>query len=189
MVFVVLLDVEIDGTVALVGVAVVQNLLYQLLLLDDVARGLRLDARRQHVECVHGRVITVGVVLRHLHRFELLQPCLLLYFVVAVVGIVLHVSHIGDVAHVAHLVAQVFQIAEKDVKRDGRAGMSQVRVAIHGGSAHIHAHIGGVQRLKSFLAPTERIVNQKGLFHVSCLFSFTSFLSHAKVSNSAIMAK
>ena len=106
MVFlVILLHVEVDRTVALVGKTVVENLLNELLLLDDVARSVRLDARRQHVERLHGSVIAVGVVLCYLHRLELLQACLLLNLVVALVSVVLQVAHIGDVAHIAHLIA------------------------------------------------------------------------------------
>ena len=106
MVFlVILLHVEVDRTVALVGKTVVENLLYELFLLDDVARGVRLDARREHVERLHGSVIAVGVVLCYLHRLELFESCLLLNLVVSLIGVVLQVANIGDVAHVAHLVA------------------------------------------------------------------------------------
>ena len=44
MVLVVLLDVEVDAAVALVGIAVVEDLLDERLLFDDVAGGVRLDA-------------------------------------------------------------------------------------------------------------------------------------------------
>ena len=43
---VVFLYVEVYRAVALVSESVVQNLLHQFLLLDDVARGVWLDARR-----------------------------------------------------------------------------------------------------------------------------------------------
>ena len=61
----------------------------------------------------------------------------------------LQMAHIGDVAHVAHLVTEVFQIAEKNIKRDGRTGMSQMGIAING-----------------LLLPMQSIVNQKCLFHI-----------------------
>ena len=42
--------VEVDRAFALVGVAVGQDAVDELHLLDDVARGLRLDAGREHVQ-------------------------------------------------------------------------------------------------------------------------------------------
>ena len=71
--FIVRLDVEVDGAVRLVGKAIVENLANQLLLFDDVARGMRFDAWRQHVESLHGLVVAARVVLGNLHGFELLQ--------------------------------------------------------------------------------------------------------------------
>ena len=102
---VVFLYVEIHGAVALVGVAVLENLLHELLLLYDVARGVRLYRWRQGVEKLHGLVVAVGVVLRYLHGLKLLQAGFLLYLVIALVGVVLEVAHVGEVAHVAHLIA------------------------------------------------------------------------------------
>ena len=145
MVFlVILLHVEVDRTVALVGKTVVENLLYELFLLDDVARGVRLDARREHVERLHCSVIAVGVVLCYLHRLELFESCLLLNLVVSLVSVVLQVANIGDIAHVAHLISEVLEVAEEYVEGDSGACMSQMWVAIDGRSAHIHADIGGV---------------------------------------------
>jgi len=162
---VVLLHVEVDRAVALVCESVVENLLHELLLLDDVTRSVRLDAWRQHVQRFHSRMVAVGVILRNLHRFELLQTSLLLDLVVAFVGVVLQVTHVGDVAHVAHLIAEVLEVAEENVERDSRARMAQVWVAIDGRSADVHAHVRGVQRLEHFLATRQRIVNPKCLFH------------------------
>ena len=70
--FVVFRRIEIDASVALIRETVVKYLLYKLFLLDDMARGVRLDAGRQHVEGGHGVMVTVGVILRYFHRFELL---------------------------------------------------------------------------------------------------------------------
>ena len=103
---------------------------------------MRLDAWRQYVQRLHGMMVAVGVVLRYLHRLKLLKACLLLYLVVALVGVVLKMSHVGDVAHIAHLISEMLEITEEDVKRDGGTGMSQMRVAIHCGTAHIHTDIG-----------------------------------------------
>ena len=62
----------------------------------------------------------------------------------AIVCIVFKMPHIGDVAHVAHLVTQVLQVAKNHVEGDGGPRMTQVWVAIYGGSAYVHAHVGGV---------------------------------------------
>ena len=155
---VIFLYVEIDRTVAYVCKAVVEYLLHKLLLLYDVARSVRLNAGWQHVEGVHGGVVAVGVVLRYLHWFELLEARLLLYLVIAVIAVVLQVSHVGDVAHVAHLVADVFEVAEEYVKRDGGTRVSQMRVAVDGRSADVHAHIGCMQRFEQFFLTRECVV-------------------------------
>ena len=107
VVLVVSLYVEVYGAVALIGIAIVHNLLHQLLLLYDVARGMRLYAWRQAVQCRHGIVEAVGIVLSHLHGFQLLQSCLLGNLVLALVGIMLQMAHISDVTHISHLVALV----------------------------------------------------------------------------------
>ena len=160
MVFVVFLYIEIYRAVAHVGIAVVKNLLHQLLLLDDMTRGVGLDRGGKHVEHIHSLVVAVGIVLGYLHRLELLQSGLLLYLVVALIGVVLQMAHVGDVAHIAHFVAQMLQVSEEDIKRDGGAGVAQMGVAIYGGAAHIHAHVGGMQRLEGLLLARQRVINQ-----------------------------
>ena len=163
MFLVVFLHIEVDAAVAFVGISVGKNLLYKLFLLDDVACCVRLDARRKDVQRTHRIVVTVGVMLSDFHRFQLFEACLLLYFVVAFVRIMFQMSHISDVAHVAHFVPDVPQIAEENVEGDGRAGMPEVRIAVNGRSADIHAHVGGCCRLEEFLLPVQRIVNNQVL--------------------------
>ena len=160
MVLIILLDVEVDGTIALVGIAIVEDFLYQLLLLDDVTSGMRLDARWQYVECLHRLVVAVGIVLSYLHWLQLLQASLLLYLVIALIGIVLQVAHISDVAHIAHLVSQVFEIAEEYIEGDGRARMTKMRIAIHGRATNIHAHVRCVERSESLFRTRESVVDQ-----------------------------
>ena len=166
VVLVVLLDVEVDAAVALVGIAVVEDLADELLLLDDVARGVRLDAWRQTSQGVHRLVEAVGVVLRHLHRLELLESCLLGNLVLALVGIVLEVAYVRDVPHVTHLVADVLQIAKQEVEGNGRTCVPEVSVAIDSWAADIHANATGIERLEEFLLPTQGIINQEWLFHI-----------------------
>ena len=60
-----------------------------------------------------------------------------------------------------HLVAQVLQIAEENIEGDGRTGVAQMRIAVDGGAADIHAHVRGVQRLEAFFLSCQCIVDDK----------------------------
>ncbi len=151
--------VEVDVSVADVCVSGFQNFLYILDLLDDVSRGERLDAGRQHVECFHIVVVAIEVVLYHFHRLELFEASLLCNFVFAVVCIVFQVSDVGDVAHIAYLVSQVAQIAQYDVKSYGGAGVTQVCIAVHRRTTDVHTHERSVQRLERLLAAAHRVVD------------------------------
>ena len=157
--------VEVDAAVGDVGQACVEDALHEGYLLHDVAAGVGLDAGGQHVELVHGGVVAVGVVLRHLHGFQLFQTGFLCNLVLAFVGVVLQVSHVGYVAHVAHLVAKVLQVAEYHVEGDGWACMAQVGVAVDGRTADIHAHMSFIDWTEEFFLPTQSIVYQQLLFH------------------------
>ena len=148
MILVILLDIEVDRAVALVGIAIVQDFLYQFLLLNDMACGMRLNARREYVQRFHGIVIAVGVVLRDLHWLQLLQACLLLNFVIALISIVLQVAHVGNVSNVANLIAQMLEIAEEYIESDGRTRMTQMRIAIHSWATNIHAHVRSVEPME-----------------------------------------
>jgi hypothetical protein len=67
--------------------------------------------------------------------------------------------HVGNVAYIAHFVTEVFQISENQVESDGWTCVTKVRIAINGGTADIHAHMRGVQRLERLLAAREAVVN------------------------------
>ena len=156
---VVSLDIEIDRSVRLIGKAVVENLLNQLLLFDDVPCGMRLDRGAQHVQRIHILMIAVGVVLCYLHRLQLFQSCLLGNLVFALVGIVLQMTYIRDVTHVPYFIAKVFQVTEQQVEGDGRTGMTQMGIAINGRTTDIHAHMRGVDGLETLFLTSQRIVN------------------------------
>ena len=160
VVLVVLLDVEIDAAVALVSIAVVENLLHQSLLLDDVSRGVRLDAWRQAAQRVHRLVKAIRVVLRYFHRLELFQPGLLGYLVLALICIVFQMTDVRDVSHITDLIANMLQISEKEVERDGRPGVSEVGITIDSRAADIHPDAPRVERLEEFLLPAQGIINQ-----------------------------
>ena len=158
VVAVVLLDIEVDRAVRLIGVTRLQYALDECYLLDDMPRGMRLDRGRQHAQLAHSVVVALGVVVCDLHRFELLQTRLLGYLVLALIGIVFEVAYVGDIPHVAHLIAQRAQIAEHHVECHGRARMSQMRVAVDRRAADIHAYIGRGDRFEGLLASCQRIV-------------------------------
>lgn len=130
-----------------------------------MAAGAGFDRGGQHVQLVHRPVVTLRVIVRHFHRFELLQPRLLRNLVLTVISIVLQMSHVGHVAHVAHLVAERPEITKQQVKGHRRPGVSQMRIAIYGGSADIHPHMRGIDRLEGFLAAVERVVKGQFRFH------------------------
>ena len=140
-------------------IAVVEDFLHHRNLLDDVARGMWLNRRTQHIQLVHRGVVAVGVILRHLHRLKVFEAGFLRDFVLAFVGVVFQVTHIGDVAHIADFISEMLQIPENQVKGDGRPGVTQVSVAIDGGTADVHAHMRGVQRLERLLAAREAVVD------------------------------
>ena len=144
-------NIEVDGTVALISVSCIQDFLHGLDLLDDMSRCTRLDGWRCNIEHPHGLMVAEGIGLYNFHWLKLFQPGLLFYLVIALIGVVLQVSHVGDVAHIAHLVADVLQVAEEHVEGDGGARVAQMRVAIDGGSADIHAHVTRVNRNEEFL--------------------------------------
>ena len=162
---VVFLHIEIDRPVRDVGEPVVENAPDQLDLLDDMARGVGLDRGRLDVERIHRPVVALRVVVRHLHRFELLEPRLLGDLVLALVGVVLQMAHVRHVAHVAHLVARSLQVAEQEVERHRRPGMPQVGIAVNGRSADIHADAPGHEGFELLLAAGERIVKYEFGIH------------------------
>ena len=77
----------------------------------------------------------------------------------------LQVAYICDVTHVAYLVAWLLQPAEKQVKGDGRARMTQMAVAVHGWAAHVHSHVWFIKRCEALLAAGQGIVDKEIMFH------------------------
>ena len=165
MVAVVLLHIEIHRALAFVGIAILQDFLHQLNLLDDVSRGMRFYTWRKHIQRIHCLMVAVRVILSHFHWFQLFESCLLSNLVLALIRIVFQVSHIGDVAHIAHLVTEVLKIAENDVEGDGRTRMTQVGIAINGWTTNVHAHERSMKRFEWLLGATQTIVNIELIVH------------------------
>ena len=159
MIFVVFLYVKINGAFAFVSISVVKNLLYQFDLLDDMARSMRFDAGRKHVEGLHRLVVTVQVELHYFHRLQLFQTGFLGNFVFTFIGIMFQMTYVGNVAYITYFVSYMCKITEQQVECDSRAGVSQMRIAIDRRTTDIHAYVGFMQRDKLFLLSCERVVN------------------------------
>ena len=149
--------IEVHAAVHLVGITLVQDALHHPDLLDQVTGGCGLDAGVEDVEHPHHRMESVGVLLHHLHRLELLQPGPLGDLVLALVHIAHEMPHIGDVTDVADLVAQVLQPAVEHVEGEETAHVAQVHIAVHGGPTDVQPYVrrGGGDEL--LLAPGERV--------------------------------
>ena len=132
-------------------------------LFGDVARGARGNVGTLHIQRVHIAEKLPGVGLGDLHRLFALQARLLEELVFAGVGIVGEVTHIRDVLHIAHRVAEMAQIALDHVEGDITFRVTEVRRAVHGGSAHVHPHKTGGEGLEDFFFAGERVVNGKGV--------------------------
>ena len=161
MVGVIFRHVEIDRAVADIGIAAVENLLHIFDLLDDMARSVGLDRRREHVQRLHGMVVAVEIELHNLHRLKLFETRFLGYLVLPLVGVVLEMSDVGYVTDIAHLIAQMGQVAEEDVEGYGRTRVAQMRIAIDGRAADIHADAPGIERLEGLFEALEGVIDRQ----------------------------
>ena len=148
VVFIVFGYIEIYRTLTFVCIAGIQNLFYQFDLFDDMSRGMWLNAGGKYVQCLHGFMIPVQVVLHYFHGFQLFQTGFLGNLIFAFICVMFQVAYVGNVTHVSHFITQPGEITEEYVERDGRTGMSQMCIAIYRRSADIHAHMWSVQRHK-----------------------------------------
>ena len=167
---VIFIYIEVHRAFAFVSESVVENFFYQLNLLYDMTRSMRLDARRKHVKRGHGIVVADGVVLHYFHWLQLLQTGFLSDFVFAFVSVVFQMTYIGNVTHVAHFISQLLEVAEQDIEGNSRS-VSQVCVAIYSRTAYVHAHMRGVQRSKLFFSATKSIINGQFIFHNRLILS------------------
>ena len=176
MVLVVFGNVEINVSVAFVGIARVDDAFHIFNLFDDMTAGMRFDAWREHIERFHSLVIAIEIELHHFHRLELFEASLLCDFVFALIGIVLQVAHVGDIAHIAHLVTEGSEIAIEHVEGDGRTSVTEVWVAINRRTAHIHTHTSLVNRLERHLGACEGVEDEKCIIVSHFIFDVKLFL-------------
>ena len=150
-------DVEIDRAVHLVGVALLQQRLDQLDLLDDVAAGPRADIGTNAVELVHVLEIAARVILGQLHRVLSLLPGRLGDLVLALVRIVGQMADVGDVLHVGDAVPEIAQVPHEHIETDVALGVAQMGVPVYGRPANVHPHPPLLQRLE-FILPSRQAV-------------------------------
>jgi hypothetical protein len=53
----------------------------------------------------------------------------------------------------------MFQITEHQVKGDGWSGVTQMRVAIDGGTAYVHAHMWSIQGFERLFAARKAVID------------------------------
>ncbi len=70
------------------------------------------------------------------------------------------VVNVGDVAHIGDVfrTINVAQQTIEHIEHDDRARIADMRIVINRGSAHIHAHVFGIERNKLLLAAGQRVV-------------------------------
>ena len=155
---VIFLNVEVDRAIRLVGIALVEDALHELDLLDDVTRCVGLNRGSQHTQLSHRSLVALGVVVSNLHRLQLLEASLLCNLILTLVGILLEVTYIGDVTNVAHLESLRLEVAEQKIEGNRGTSVSQVRIAINGRTANVHTNMGRVERLKCLFTARKGIV-------------------------------
>ena len=107
VIFIILHYIEVNRPVTYISISGLYNLFDIFDLFDNMPRRMRLDTRRQHVKSFHRFVITVQIILYHLHRFERFEPCFFGNLILPFVGIVFQMPYIGNIAHIAHFISQM----------------------------------------------------------------------------------
>jgi len=105
MILVIFGYIEIDGAFTFVSISGVQNLLYQLDLFDDMARSMRFDTWREHVEGFHCFMVAVQIVLNDFHWFQFFQTGFLGNFVFSFVGIMFQMTYVSDIAYITYFIS------------------------------------------------------------------------------------
>ncbi len=148
------LHIQVDRAIGFVGQALFEDFLGRFYLLQDMACGRRLYGGRQHIELLHQLAVFERIGLYYLHRLFLFQLGFFRNFVFALIGIVHQMAYIGDIAHIAYLVAEVLEVAEEYIEYNGRTGIADMWVAIHGRAAYIHAYTRRSNGLEKFFFAT-----------------------------------
>ncbi len=150
--------VEVHAARRLVRVAPLDQFRDQRDLLGDVPGRARVDAGLQDVQGLHVMHERPEVLVGDLHGLQLLQAGAGQHLVLAVVRVVLQVPHVRDVRHVPHLIPEVREAAADHVERHLLLRVPQVRVAVHGRPAQVHAHPARRGRLEGDLLAGQGVV-------------------------------
>jgi len=151
-------DVEIDRAVDLVCEAFFEEGFDQFDLFDDMSAGAGADVGSQAVEAVHIFEVTAGVEFGQGHRMFFFFFCSQIQFVFALVGVVSKMADVGDVLDVSNRIAEVSQVSDEDVETDVAFGVSEVSVAIDGGSADVDTDGAFVERFELFFSSGQAVV-------------------------------
>jgi len=114
-----------------------------------VSRCPGLDIRRQDAECrgvlVHGLDVALGQVAEGLVTLRRAGQDL--------------VVDVSDIADIGDIEAGPFQVAVHDVEHHQHARMAQVAEVVDGHTAHVHAHLAGLDGRERLLAACQGIVD------------------------------
>src|SRR5665647_1599127 len=123
------------------------------------------------IKPLHCLVKTVHVLLNHLHRLEmlLLRPAAYPVFS-RFIDFVLKVPDVSDVAHIPDFISEVQQVSVQHIERYCRPCMTQMRLAVNGGAADIHAGKRRRHGFEQLFFTGEGVIQVKGILH--CIRSF-----------------
>ena len=161
-IFAELAHVEVDAAIGFISVATCDDLFDHFDLFHDVACCTWLDGRAFDVEDPHHIMEIIGVLLYDFHRFKVFEPRFLTNLIFSVIRVPGQVTNVGDVSHIAYLVAQEDEVPVDNVKREKRADVAQVYIAVHRWTTHVHAHIRGTQWSEEFLLSGQAILDIEG---------------------------
>ena len=153
VILVILLNIEIYRAVGFIGITCIENALNEIYLLHDVPRSVWLDRWSQDIELLHSFVVTLGIVVRHLHRLQLLKASLLCDLILSLIGIMLQMAYIGNVANIAHLISQMGEVTVQNIESNCRTGVSQMCVTVNSRAADIKSNVSFVNRFEYFFFP------------------------------------
>ena len=74
---------------------------------------------------------------------------------------------VGDVGDELHVEAAPGEVAADDVEADEGAGVADVDVVVHGGTAHVHTDLPVLERLERYLLAKFGVVDLKHLHSCS----------------------
>ena len=143
------LGVKVDAVAALIGQALVHQLLHQRDDLGDVLGGLGVDGG-----LAHAQRLDVLEVLGDKALAQLLDGGALL------VGAVDHlVVDVGEVLHERHVVAAPLQVPAQHVEHDERTRVADVNVVVDRRAAGVDAHLALVQGNQFFFSSRLRVID------------------------------